>query len=87
MNLRAAYAAAARPDSRKQRWRVLCRTVQVVNPMTNPLHRTDMRAGAPMLTHLLRALWREVRDDHARVIAAGLAYYAVLGLLPAAVAL
>ena len=54
--------------------------------MKNSPERTDTDAYAPVVTHLLRALWREVRDDHARIIAAGLAYYAVFGLLPAVAA-
>lgn len=35
------------------------------------------------LSHILRTLWREVFSDHAMIIAAGLAYYALFGLLPA----
>jgi membrane protein len=41
--------------------------------------RTDETA----LAHIARAVWHEVFSDHATVIAAGLAYYAIFGLLPA----
>lgn len=41
-------------------------------------------AGAIALVRgVLRALWDEILSDHARLVAAGLAYYAVFGLLPA----
>ena len=41
--------------------------------------RVDERA----LPHLLRTLWGEIFNDHATVVAAGLAYYGLFGLLPA----
>jgi len=44
---------------------------------------TNARPGGSALVHVLRTLWREVFNDHATLMAAGLAYYAILGLLPA----
>ena len=40
------------------------------------------RAAGSDCAHILRAVWKEIFDDHATVIAAGLAYYAIFGLLP-----
>ena len=40
------------------------------------------REGELPLAHILRAVWEEIFTDHATVIAAGLAYYAIFGLLP-----
>ncbi len=44
------------------------------------------RRSAPPATaaaEVLRALWREIFNDHTLLVAAGLAYYAIFGLLPA----
>ena len=43
----------------------------------------EARAGETALAHILRALWAEIFSDHAFIIAAGLAFYAIFGLLPA----
>lgn len=43
---------------------------------------TRAREGEWALAHILRAVWQEIFNDHATVIAAGLAYYAIFGLLP-----
>ncbi len=42
----------------------------------------EAREGESALAHILRTLWQEIFNDHATVIAAGLAYYAIFGLLP-----
>ncbi len=38
------------------------------------------------LGHVLRAVWREMASDHVTMVAAGLAYYGIFGLLPAVAA-
>lgn len=41
------------------------------------------RVDEGAVRQLLRRLWSEIFNDHASVVAAGLAYYGLLGLLPA----
>ncbi len=43
----------------------------------------DRRGHGPAVLDVLRTLWKEVPSDHMLTVAAGLAYYAVFGLLPA----
>ena len=45
--------------------------------------RIEARADEAALPHILRSLWQEIFSDHATMIAAGLTYYAIFGLLPA----
>lgn len=46
-------------------------------------HKTKTRSEEAAIPSLLRTLWREIFNDHAAMVAAGLAYYAIFGLLPA----
>ena len=46
-------------------------------------HTTETRAQGAVRHWLLRTLWQEIFSDHAMMVAAGLAYYAIFGLLPA----
>ncbi len=46
-------------------------------------HTTETRAQGAARHRLLRTLWQEIFSDHATMVAAGLAYYAIFGLLPA----
>ena len=45
--------------------------------------RRDVRATEAAIPPLLKTLWREVFSDHALVVSAGLAYYALFGIFPA----
>ncbi len=46
-------------------------------------HTTEKPAEGAARHRLLRTLWQEIFSDHATMVAAGLAYYAIFGLLPA----
>jgi uncharacterized BrkB/YihY/UPF0761 family membrane protein len=46
-------------------------------------HTTEKPAEGAARHRLLRTLWQEIFSDHAAMMAAGLAYYAIFGLLPA----
>jgi membrane protein len=47
------------------------------------IHKTKTRVEEGSIAELLRRLWEEIFSDHATMVAAGLAYYAIFGLLPA----